>query len=60
MAITEEKIHEVIQAWAVARKDLEMKLTTMNLNDPDRESIIKTIEETEEKINKLTQIHPTI
>ena len=50
-----EKIQEITQARVVARRDLEDKVASMSLDDPDRAVIVKTIEETDEKIKKLAQ-----
>lgn len=50
-----EKIQDIIQVWVVARKDLEDKVMTMSLDNPDRAVIMKTIEDTDEKIKKLAQ-----
>lgn len=50
-----EKIQEIVQARVVARRDLEEKVASMALDNPDRVVILKTIEETDEKIKKLAQ-----
>ena len=51
-----EKLQEIVQARVVVRQDLEDKIVSMSLDNPDRVLILKTIEETDEKIKKLTQI----
>ena len=51
-----EKIQEIVQTRVVARRDLEEKVASMPFDNPDRAVIINTIEETNEKIQKLAQV----
>jgi|GEM_PF-6991630 len=50
------KLDQIAQAWVVARRDLEEQLSQLDEHDPQYQVICQTIEETEQKIQKLTTI----